>query len=40
MARRKEFEGRMLAILDPELRHLSPSRKQSAALMDRSHLFP
>ena len=32
MARRKEFEGRMLAILDPELRHSSPSRKQSAAL--------
>lgn len=33
MARRKEFEGRMLAILDPELRHVSPSRKQSAALI-------
>jgi beta-lactamase regulating signal transducer with metallopeptidase domain/HEAT repeat protein len=33
MARRKEFEGRMLAILDPELRHSSPSRKQSAALI-------
>ena len=27
MARRKEFEGRMLAILDPELRHGSPSQK-------------
>ena len=26
MARRKEFEGRMLAILDPELRHSTPSR--------------
>jgi beta-lactamase regulating signal transducer with metallopeptidase domain len=33
MARRKEFEGRMLAILDPELRHSSPSRKQSAMLI-------
>jgi beta-lactamase regulating signal transducer with metallopeptidase domain/HEAT repeat protein len=33
MARRKEFEGRMLAILDPELRHSSPTRKQSAALI-------
>lgn len=33
MARRKEFEGRMLAILDPELRHVSPSRKQSMALI-------
>src|SRR5436190_5776604 len=33
MARRKEFEGRMLAILDPELRHSSPTRKQSAILI-------
>jgi beta-lactamase regulating signal transducer with metallopeptidase domain len=33
MARRKEFEGRMLAILDPHLRHSSPSRAQSAALI-------
>lgn len=33
MARRKEFEGRMLAILDPELRHSSPSRWQSASLI-------
>ncbi|MFL5551031.1 MAG: M56 family metallopeptidase [Gemmatimonadaceae bacterium] len=33
MARRKEFEGRMLAILDPELRHSSPNRRQSAALI-------
>ncbi|HJQ52895.1 MAG TPA: HEAT repeat domain-containing protein [Gemmatimonadaceae bacterium] len=33
MARRKEFEGRMLAILDPELRHVSPSRKQSLGLI-------
>jgi beta-lactamase regulating signal transducer with metallopeptidase domain/HEAT repeat protein len=33
MARRKEFEGRMLAILDPELRHSSPSRAQSAVLI-------
>jgi beta-lactamase regulating signal transducer with metallopeptidase domain len=33
MARRKEFEGRMLAILDPELRHSSPNRKQSATLI-------
>ena len=32
MARRKEFEGRMLAILDPELRRGALSRKQSAAL--------
>src|SRR6478672_10512495 len=33
MARRKEFEGRMLAILDPELRHSSPGRWQSAGLI-------
>lgn len=33
MARRKEFEGRILAILDPELRHSSPSRWQSAGLI-------
>ena len=33
MARRKEFEGRMLAILDPELRHSTPSRMQSATLI-------
>ena len=33
MARRKEFEGRMLAILDPELRHSSPTRKQSMTLI-------
>lgn len=33
MARRKEFEGRMLAILDPELMHSSPSRRQSVALI-------
>jgi beta-lactamase regulating signal transducer with metallopeptidase domain len=33
MARRKEFEGRMLAILDSELPHSSPSRRQSAALI-------
>ncbi|MEO8563986.1 MAG: M56 family metallopeptidase [bacterium] len=33
MARRKEFEGRMLAILDPELRHSTPSRQQSTALI-------
>jgi len=32
MARRKEFEGRMLAILDPELPHGTPSRRQSMAL--------
>lgn len=32
MARRKEFEGRMLAILDPELRHNTLSRRQSATL--------
>ena len=33
MARRKEFEGRMLAILDPELMHSGPSRRQSATLI-------
>ena len=33
MARRKEFEGRMLAILDPELRRTSPSRLQAAGLV-------
>ena len=33
MARRKEFEGRMLAILDPHLRHSTPSRRQSTALI-------
>jgi len=33
MARRKDFEGRMLAILDPELRHSTPNRRQSAILV-------
>jgi beta-lactamase regulating signal transducer with metallopeptidase domain/HEAT repeat protein len=33
MARRKEFEGRMLAILDPELRHSGPTKKQSFGLI-------
>jgi beta-lactamase regulating signal transducer with metallopeptidase domain/HEAT repeat protein len=33
MARRKEFEGRMLAILDPELRHSTPGRKQVIGLI-------
>ena len=33
MARRKEFEGRMLAILDPDLRHSTPNRRQSAGLI-------
>jgi beta-lactamase regulating signal transducer with metallopeptidase domain/HEAT repeat protein len=33
MARRKEFEGRMLAILDPDQRRAGPTRKQSAALI-------
>jgi len=33
MARRKEFEGRMLAILDPDLRHSTPSRRQSLTLI-------
>jgi beta-lactamase regulating signal transducer with metallopeptidase domain/HEAT repeat protein len=33
MARRKEFEGRLLAILDPDLRHSTPSRRQSVALI-------
>jgi len=33
MARRKEFEGRMLAILDPELRRAAPSRRQSFGMI-------
>ena len=33
MAHRKEFEGRMLAILDPELRRRAPSRVQAAVLV-------
>ncbi|MBA2706214.1 MAG: M56 family metallopeptidase [Gemmatimonadaceae bacterium] len=33
MARRKDFEGRMLAILDPELRHSGPGRLQAAGLI-------
>ncbi|HET7549905.1 MAG TPA: HEAT repeat domain-containing protein, partial [Gemmatimonadaceae bacterium] len=33
MARRKEFEGRMLAILDPEQRRAAPGRLQAAALV-------
>jgi len=33
MARRKEFEGRMLAILDPQLRRAAPSRRQTATLL-------
>jgi beta-lactamase regulating signal transducer with metallopeptidase domain/HEAT repeat protein len=33
MARRKEFEGRMLAILDPELRRSAPSRRQTVGLV-------
>ncbi|HVF40444.1 MAG TPA: M56 family metallopeptidase [Gemmatimonadaceae bacterium] len=33
MARRKEFEGRMLAILDPELRHSGPGKLQAAGLI-------
>ena len=33
MARRKEFEGRMLAILDPELRRAAPSRRQSIGMI-------
>ncbi len=33
MARRKEFEGRMLAILDPDLRRSTPTRRQSAVLI-------
>jgi len=33
MARRKEFEGRMLAILDPEQRRGAPGRLQAAALI-------
>ena len=33
MARRKEFEGRMLAILDPELHRNGPTRKQTVGLV-------
>ena len=33
MARRKEFEGRMLAILDPQLRRAAPNRRQAASLI-------
>ena len=33
MARRKEFEGRMLAILDGEVRRAGPGRRQSAVLI-------
>jgi HEAT repeat protein len=33
MARRKEFEGRMLAILDPEMRRGAPTRRQTTGLV-------
>ena len=33
MARKKEFEGRMLAILDPAIRRASPGRVQAAAVI-------
>jgi beta-lactamase regulating signal transducer with metallopeptidase domain len=33
MARKKEFEGRMLAILDPAVRRASPGRLQAAAVV-------
>jgi beta-lactamase regulating signal transducer with metallopeptidase domain/HEAT repeat protein len=33
MARRKEFEGRMLAILDPQLKRAAPSRGKSGAMV-------
>jgi Antirepressor regulating drug resistance, predicted signal transduction N-terminal membrane component len=33
MARKKEFEGRMLAILDPGIRRASPGRLQSAGVI-------
>jgi beta-lactamase regulating signal transducer with metallopeptidase domain len=33
MARKKEFEGRMLAILDPAIRRASPGRLQAAAVV-------
>lgn len=33
MARRTEFEGRILSILDPELRRTSPSRPQTVLLL-------
>ena len=33
MARRKEFEGRMLAILDPQLKRAAPSKGQTTSLL-------
>lgn len=33
MARRKEFEGRMLAILDPQLQRAAPSRRETTSLI-------
>ena len=33
MARKKEFEGRMLAILDPAIRRASPGKRQSAGVI-------
>ncbi len=33
MARRREFEGRMLAILDPQLQRAAPSRRKATALV-------
>ncbi|WP_309671773.1 M56 family metallopeptidase [Gemmatimonas sp.] len=38
MATRSEFEGRMLAILDPALRRVAPSRWQSATLLSGAAL--
>jgi beta-lactamase regulating signal transducer with metallopeptidase domain/HEAT repeat protein len=39
MARRSEFEGRMLAILDPERVRATPSRRQAASLVGMLVLF-
>ena len=39
MARRSEFEGRMLAILDPERARATPSRRQAASLVGVLALF-
>ena len=39
MARRSEFEGRMLAILDPERARATPNRRQAASLVGVLALF-
>ncbi len=40
MAHRREFEGRMLAILNPELRRRGPSRWETASLVGSLALLP